>query len=62
MNKKALEEEGMRFSTKNIAILIMFLVILAILMLLIIPRTSHQVANKTLVNSGEYILSILSSE
>ena len=60
MNKKGIESEGLRFNTDQAAILIIFLVLLAILLVLIIPRVSSGNFNESVVNFGKSIFDTLS--
>jgi hypothetical protein len=61
MNKKGIESEGMRFNTDQAAILIIFLVLLAILIILIFVTGSIS-PNKfsdTVSNFGKSIYDVL---
>ncbi len=51
LSKKAMEEEGMKFSMQNILFIILFLVIVAILILLILSRINQNTVKKSLVNT-----------
>ncbi len=61
MNKKGFEEEGMHFSTKNIALIILFLVVLAVAMALLIPRLNQKSAGGTLYNFGSNLFEALTA-
>jgi len=61
MNKKGFEEEGMHFSTKNIALIILFLVVLAIAIALILPRLNQKTSGNTLYNFGSSLFETLTA-
>lgn len=50
MNKKGFESEGMHFSTQNVAMIILFLIVLAILIWLYWTRLNQKTAGDTLYN------------
>lgn len=60
LNKKGIESEGIRFNTDQAAILILFLVLAAILIILIIPKVGSGNFNQTVFNFSKSIYDILS--
>jgi hypothetical protein len=59
LNKKGIESEGIRFNTDQAAILIIFLILLAVLLVLIIPRIGSGNFNETVFNFGKSIYDTL---
>jgi preprotein translocase subunit SecY len=59
LNKKGQDEEGMHFNLKRLSILILFVVLIAIGIIILIPRLSAEAASKTTSGFGEYVYDIL---
>ena len=59
MNKKGQEEEGMRFNLKRLSVLIVFVVLIAIGIIILIPKLSAEAASKTTSGFGKYVYDIL---
>ena len=62
MNKKAIQEEGMKFSTKNIAKIVLFLILAALIIIIVIPRLTAEKSGDALYNFGSGIFEILTVE
>lgn len=59
MNKKGFEEEGMKFNVKQISVIILFIVLLAVLMILLFPHLSAQQHAEASTSFGKYVWDIL---
>ena len=59
LNKKGQESEGPRFISTETAMLIIFIVLLAILMVIILPKIASGEFNATTFNFGSGIFDIL---
>jgi hypothetical protein len=60
MNRKGQESEGVRFITdENAAVLIIFLILLAVLIVLVIPRVSSDSFNNTAFGFGKSVYDML---
>jgi len=59
LNRKGQESEGVRFITKQSAILIIFLILLAVLMVLVLPRISPGNFNNTAFGFSKSIYDML---
>lgn len=59
INKKGISEEGMRFNLKRLSILILFVILVAIGLIILIPRVSSDAAGNTLSNFGKFVWDVL---
>ena len=59
INKKGISEEGMRFNLKRLSMLILFLALVAIGIIILIPKLSAEAAGETTSGFGKYIWDIL---
>ena len=62
LNKKGIEEEGTRFSTQNITLIIVFLILVVIAILIIAPRIMSETQNGVMLNFGRHILDLIGVE
>jgi preprotein translocase subunit SecY len=59
MNKKGQEDEGMHFNLKRLSVLIVFVVLIAIGIIILIPKLSAEATSTTTSNFGKYVYDIL---
>jgi hypothetical protein len=59
MNKKGFEESGIKFNIKNVSLIILFIVVLAVMMVLLWPRLSAQQHAEASTSFGKYIWDLL---
>lgn len=59
INKKGISEEGTKFNLKQLTMLIVFLVVVAIGIIILIPRLTADQTSSTTSNFGKYIWDVL---